>query len=136
MIWFKKVDEKSLKALAYGFGTRLKNKKIRIGLVGNLGSGKTTFTKSLARALGIKNIKSPSFIIASSYKFGGGKEFVHGDLYRLQKSKQLPDTGLLNQTAGITVIEWADKFKPLLSSCDVVIKFLINRDGTRDIKIY
>ncbi|MCL4392532.1 tRNA (adenosine(37)-N6)-threonylcarbamoyltransferase complex ATPase subunit type 1 TsaE [Patescibacteria group bacterium] len=81
-----------------------------ICLYGDLGAGKTTFTKALGRALGInKDILSPTFVIRSDYR---GKEFdiYHFDWYRIDDSKELFDIGFFDVLYnGVVIIEWADK---------------------------
>ncbi len=80
-----------------------------IYLVGELGSGKTTFTKGLCKGLGIKEVvSSPSFVIVSEYQ--GKLKVCHIDLYRLSTS----DISSLHleeyyDDDGITIIEWADR---------------------------
>ena len=139
MIMLKNLSETELKQQAYKLGRQLKNKNLRIGLIGELGSGKTTFTKSFAKAFGIKRVKSPSFVIVTAYSAGKDRKFFHADLYRLKKFGQLSETGLLDGLGnknGTTVIEWADKFSKLLKTCDIKVRFKINNDGTRNVKIY
>jgi len=88
-----------------------------IALTGNLGSGKTTFTKGLARGLNIEKpeyVNSPSFVLMKEYK--GRANLYHFDLYRLDS---LEDIEYINMREyldgdGIVVIEWADRMKMLL----------------------
>jgi len=82
-----------------------------VGLYGELGSGKTTFIKGIAMALGIENkdIASASFTIIAEYNTK--PPFFHIDLYRIEKDTELDDLGLWDQMGGdgISVIEWAEK---------------------------
>lgn len=93
-----------------------------IGLIGNLGTGKTCFTKGFARGLGIKSlIASPTFILLKTYtvKKGVIKNFCHVDVYRLNKTQDILELGLLEcleRKDTVTIIEWADKIFPLLSN--------------------
>ncbi len=108
-----------------------------IGLVGPLGAGKTEFTKSFAKVLGIKHIKSPTFIIFSVYPYRK-KLFYHFDFYRLQQEKQLQALGvseILHSPDRIVLIEWADKFPKILKQCDLVIDIKIVNQKFRDITI-
>ena len=84
-----------------------------VGLIGELGAGKTTFIQGLATGLKVKHPKevtSPTFVLIHEY--AGKLPLYHIDLYRLGASVELDNLGLdeyLN-SQGITVIEWADKF--------------------------
>lgn len=76
-------------------------------LVGDLGAGKTTFTKGLGAGLGVKRIiKSPTYTIIREYT-DGRLPLFHVDLYRLSES-EVPDLGLEEYFAGpgVTVVEW------------------------------
>lgn len=89
-------------------------------LVGELGSGKTTFVQAFLRALGIKQrITSPTFLIIRNYKLKtkNHKLVYHIDCYRLKNPKELLQLGLneiLSEKGMIVLIEWADKIKTLL----------------------
>ncbi len=95
-----------------------------IALIGDLGSGKTTFTQNLAKALGVKQkVLSPTFIVLQEFptklktKTGQPVILAHLDLYRTKNFTELKALGL-NQIWGqpqtVTVIEWADKIKRYL----------------------
>ncbi len=93
-------------------------------LFGDLGSGKTTFTKGLAKALGLDHfsIKSPTYTYIREHE----KNFYHLDLYRLEEV----DTLLLNKIQelledkkNIIVIEWADRLNENLPKDRIDIHF-------------
>ncbi len=123
-------------ALAKKFARALKPKDI-LFLAGELGSGKTTFTKGICLGLGIKEpVTSPSFVIVSEYK--GKVKVSHIDLYRLKESdfSMLP----LEEyyiTDGITIIEWADRLPQFLSRsiAGIYIYFSITKNNKREITI-
>ena len=97
-----------------------------VALVGDLGSGKTTFAQGFAQGLGIKeNIISPSFIIMRTYKIPPGHpelvggSLYHLDLYRLEEDveQELINIGfneILNDKKAVVLIEWAEKAKDFL----------------------
>ena len=91
-----------------------KDKQIVITLDGDLGAGKTTWTKSFGKALGVKDvINSPTFTILKSYTMENGKSLHHIDAYRLEGVSQ--DLGFEECfDEGISVVEWADFIKEQL----------------------
>ncbi|HOK03879.1 MAG TPA: tRNA (adenosine(37)-N6)-threonylcarbamoyltransferase complex ATPase subunit type 1 TsaE [Victivallales bacterium] len=100
---------------AANFASKLSS-GIIIALDGDLGSGKTTFTKGLAKGLGIKeHITSPTFTIIQEYPFKNNRMrgiFYHIDLYRINSPEDAYSLGIdeiLNNPDGIKVIEWPDK---------------------------
>lgn len=86
-----------------------------IALVGDLGSGKTTFTKAIAKTIGVtQEIISPTFIIHREYLIPNSKSYLHHlDLYRLDHEFELDEIGIKNlmKSQNVIVIEWADKFR-------------------------
>lgn len=96
---------------------RLLNGGEVIELVGDVGAGKTTFVKGLARGLGIDDaIQSPTFTISRRYDARQGLSLVHYDFYRLV------DAGIMaaelheaiRDSSNITVIEWAEVISGVL----------------------
>jgi len=87
-----------------------------VALVGELGAGKTTFVKGLARGLFVKDIVlSPSFLLARSYE--GRLPFHHLDAYRITAARELSEVGLreiLPSADGVTAVEWADRIPDLI----------------------
>ncbi len=94
--------------LAQALAEACKDKQLVITLDGDLGAGKTTWTKSFGKALGVKRvINSPTFTILKSYKQGNGQPFHHIDAYRLEGMDQ--DLGFEDCfDEGISVVEWSD----------------------------
>jgi len=88
-----------------------------IELIGDLGSGKTTFVKGLAEGLGItENVQSPSFTLSQQYKTNKNATLVHYDFYRLTDAGILEHE--LREYVGnrnyITIIEWGDVVRDVL----------------------
>lgn len=104
------------------FGLWLGGKNMVVGLCGDLGSGKTTFTKGVARGLGIQEkIKSPTFVMLKEY-IGKNGNLVHVDAYRL--SENFEDIGLTDYYGQTNVlIEWAGNIGKLLPAESVQIEF-------------
>lgn len=94
-------------------------------LIGELGAGKTSFARGMARALApASKVKSPTFTLLNVYE-GASFPFYHIDLYRLAGADELDAVGLEDYIygKGVCVIEWADRAPELLSDCSVVIRF-------------
>lgn len=81
-----------------------------VALIGDLGTGKTTLTKYIAKGLGVtENIDSPTFNIVKEHKSGIIPLF-HFDVYRLSIGDELLDIGADEYfySDGVCIIEWAD----------------------------
>lgn len=100
-----------------------------LALVGDLGSGKTTFIQGLARALGIKDtVLSPTFLIIKEFNLENKnfKHFYHIDVYRLKNPQELLDLGfkdVVEDPANLIVIEWADKIEKILPPKIIKVEF-------------
>ena len=93
-----------------------------ICLDGDLGSGKTVFTKGIANALGInENITSPTFTIVKEYE--GELPLYHMDVYRLDGNTDGVGIEEYYTKGGIVVIEWANTIKNILPDDRLEIKF-------------
>ena len=81
-----------------------------IVLIGEMGSGKTTFSQHFAHALGVTEpVTSPTFNLLHNYA-GGRLRLHHADLYRLERTGELDDLGLtdLQEAGGVMLVEWGD----------------------------
>jgi len=79
-------------------------------LTGDLGAGKTTFTKALCAALGVtEQVTSPTFTLVHEYR-GNTLTVCHADLYRLERTGELADLGLddARRSGAVLVVEWGD----------------------------
>jgi tRNA threonylcarbamoyladenosine biosynthesis protein TsaE len=123
-----------------GFGARLAaglQPGDVLGLIGELGAGKTALVKGIARGLGItREVTSPTFTLIHEY--GGGRlPLFHVDLYRLESVGQALAIGIdeyLNG-AGVTVIEWAEKIDPLLPERTRRIRIASVAENARRIEV-
>ena len=102
-----------------------------ICLNGDLGSGKTVFTKGFANALGITDtITSPTFNIVKEY-YGAELPLFHMDVYRLDETNVQIDFREYFVSKGICIIEWADMIKSELPEERLEISFKIINEDTR-----
>lgn len=107
-----------------------------VALIGELGTGKTTFVQGLAEALGVSGgVKSPSFIILNIHR--GRLNLYHLDLYRVDNINELYEIGIEEfiYSDGVTVVEWAEKAMPLLPENTIRINFFYTGNDTRRIKV-
>ena len=106
-----------------------------VGLVGDLGSGKTTMVKGIALGLGVRNkrqVHSPTFVIFHIYK--GRIPLYHFDLYRLEREADLDAVGFdefLSDPNAVSVIEWADRIPSVLSRCHKQIDLRLQSEKER-----
>jgi tRNA threonylcarbamoyladenosine biosynthesis protein TsaE len=85
-------------------------------LEGELGSGKTTLTQAIGRALGVKEpITSPTFTLVNEYR-GRGVTLYHVDLYRLHATEEIVQAGIDSyfHSHGLCLVEWAEKARAIL----------------------
>ena len=106
-----------------------------ICLIGELGSGKTVFTKGFAGALGIEeNITSPTFNIIKEYK-SGEKDLYHMDVYRLEGDTSELGLEEYLKKDGVVIIEWADMIASELPEERLEIRFKITGEEKRSLTI-
>jgi len=107
-----------------------------IALTGDLGAGKTQFTKGLALGLGVAEpVTSPTFNILLVHE--GRIPLYHFDLYRLTNAAELEDLdywGTL-EADGVSVVEWGDRFAEALPRDCVIIRLLVTGDESRELEI-
>ena len=105
-------------------------------LIGDLGAGKTAFSKGFAKGLGIKEtITSPTFSIVNIYE--GEQVFYHFDIYRIQTTEELEEIGYFEYIygEGVCLVEWADIVNGAIPENAVIIKFLEVNDNYRKIEV-
>lgn len=109
-----------------------------LGLIGGLGAGKTTLTKYIGEALGVRDrILSPSFTIINEY-LGEKMPLYHMDLYRLSNPLEILDLGGEEYFYGdgVTVIEWADLIKEILPQDTIYVEIVgEEEEGSRKIRL-
>jgi len=129
--------EEQTEALGFRLGQLIQPGAV-IAYTGDLGAGKTAFTRGLARGLGIPDrVTSPTFTIVNEYE-GGRLPLFHFDMYRLGSSDELFDIGWEDYLArgGVCAVEWSENVDDALD--DDAIRVDIRRgahDGQRVISI-
>lgn len=117
-------------ALAAEFARKLRGGEV-VFLHGDLGSGKTTFVRGVAQALGFNEpVRSPSFTLVNRYPIDHGniKQILHVDLYRIDDPAQLAPLALeeeLGRPDTVAFIEWPQNAKGLVAEPSHEIVFSI-----------
>jgi len=112
-----------------------------VGLYGDLGSGKTTFTQSVAKIFNIKkDITSPTFVIEKIYDINHNdfKKLIHVDAYRLDSFKELLALDwdkTLSDSRNIIFIEWPERVVEILPKNHAKIFFKFLNESEREIEI-
>jgi len=107
-----------------------------VALVGELGTGKTTFIQGLAEGLGIlEGVRSPSFIILNIHR--GRLNLYHLDLYRVDNINELYEIGIEEfiYGDGVTVVEWAERAYSILPEEYLLINLFYTGENTRKIEV-
>lgn len=109
-------------------------------LVGDVGAGKTSFTKGLGAGLAVEDdVQSPSFTLSRVYEARDGLQLHHYDFYRLAEpgilAHELAES--LDSPEAVTVIEWAETVADVLPENRIVLTFYVDEsdDQKRQIKI-
>lgn len=123
------------------FGERLA-KSIKLGqlieFVGDLGGGKTTIIKGIAKGLGVKKtVTSPTYNITRNYDLPSGGQLKHYDLYRLENDEIMRQELVeeVSDPAAIVVIEWAKPFIRDIASDYLLINLHYASENKRDIEV-
>ena len=107
--------ERETHASGFRLGETAKRGQV-FALIGDLGVGKTIFTKGLAAGLGITEpVSSPTFTVVQSYE-GGRLPFYHFDVYRISDVEEMEEIGYEDYIYGdgVSLIEWADLIADIL----------------------
>ena len=109
-----------------------------LALIGDLGTGKTTFTKNICKYFGVtENVKSPTFNYVIEYR-SGKIPIYHFDVYRLLDPSEVYDIGYEDylDNDGIAIIEWADKIAEELPENTIFIEFSYESEISRKVSVY
>ncbi len=128
-------NELETRAFGIALAKKLKPGSI-VALIGDLGTGKTTLTKSIAEGLGISEmITSPTFTIVHEYH-SGRLPLYHFDVYRVGDIEQMYEIGCEEYFFGdgVCVIEWADLIMEIIPENAIIIR--IEYGETENQRIY
>ena len=106
-------------------------------LTGELGAGKTTFTRGALRALGhVGSVKSPTYTLCEPYDLANAGQLCHLDLYQLSNPEELEFLGIRDYVASgaVLLIEWPSKGEGWLPTPDLQVALHESGDG-RELKI-
>lgn len=122
--------------LGEGLAKRLQAGDV-VALSGELGTGKTTLVRGIARGLGVKEdeVASPSFTIINEYP--SSPPLYHIDFYRLSKREELTEIGFWEYLGGegIVVIEWADRIPEAIPPASIWLTLCFRQGEEREIKV-
>lgn len=107
-----------------------------IALYGEMGAGKTTFTKALCKALGVVDgVNSPTFTLINEYRTKSGETIYHFDFYRINKLEEAFDIGFeeFAESGNLCIIEWPEKIEQILPSDTLRVKISVLDDGKREL---
>lgn len=133
---YRTASEAETEALGEALGRTLSPGAV-VAFTGDLGAGKTAFTRGLARGLDIgERVTSPTFTIVNEYE-GGRLPLFHFDMYRLGSSDELFDIGWEDylRQGGVCAVEWSEKVADALSGCIQVDIRRGERDSDRIVSI-
>jgi len=117
-------------------GAKLKGGEV-IGLIGDLGSGKTALAKGIALGLGVKTIvNSPTFVLMKVYRVKKNKikHLVHIDAYRIKSANDIVAIGAgdyLKANDAVVIVEWAEVIKKILPKNTIFIKLVAQEENRK-----
>ncbi|MGV9001470.1 MAG: tRNA (adenosine(37)-N6)-threonylcarbamoyltransferase complex ATPase subunit type 1 TsaE [Candidatus Saccharimonadaceae bacterium] len=130
-------SETATKQLGEAIGRQLKGGEV-FELVGDVGAGKTTFVKGLAKGLAVEDeVQSPSFTISRVYTGRDELQLVHYDFYRLSDAGIMANevSEMVNDPKTITVVEWASIVEGVLPEGHYTISLSSPTETTRTIEL-
>lgn len=126
-------SEKDTYNLAKKFEEKLRGGEVVV-LNGDLGAGKTTFTKGLCKALGVtENVTSPTFTLMNIYQSGRLKLY-HFDMYRIEDESEALELGLdeFFNSNGVCMIEWAENIRNMIPKNHITINITKLGENSRE----
>ena len=118
--------------------TKLSIKRAYIAMRGEMGVGKTVFTRGFVSHFGRANVKSPTYTIVNEYK-AGGKNIYHFDLYRISDGDDLESIGYHEyvESDAYSIVEWSERVPEYIptDAITVTISRVAEDESARDIEI-
>jgi tRNA threonylcarbamoyladenosine biosynthesis protein TsaE len=117
------------------------NGAVVVGLYGNLGSGKTSFTQGVAKAFGVEDtVVSPTFVIEKIYELTSQNfsHLIHIDAYRIEKSEELLHLGfreIIKDKGNVIFIEWPERVMDIIPDHIKINLKSLNDQNAREIEI-
>lgn len=111
-------------------------------LTGKLGAGKTTFTKGVARTLGVKErVTSPTFTMVREHQCHnaqGIQTLHHGDMYRIESAGEVADLALaeLVEEGGVAIVEWGELAAEVFGPNAISLNFEVHEDESRTLSVH
>ncbi|MGK2896710.1 MAG: tRNA (adenosine(37)-N6)-threonylcarbamoyltransferase complex ATPase subunit type 1 TsaE [Candidatus Saccharimonadales bacterium] len=130
-------DEQAMNVFGEKLGRAVEGGQV-IELIGDVGAGKTTLTKALARGMGITgNIQSPTFTISNQYDAPSGLRLIHYDFYRLNEAGIMADELIeeKDDDKAVIIIEWGDIIRDALEDDHLTIRIMATAETERDVEI-
>ena len=135
-------DEHATQAFATALAGQPELANAQIQLLGDLGSGKTTFARHLLAAMGVQGrIKSPTYAVVESYETGGDASHSlsiwHFDFYRFNDPNEWEEAGFRDvfSSAGLKLVEWPDKAGKHLPQADLQIAIAVGDNDARHVTV-
>ena len=131
-------DELATQAFAQALAARPAIADALIELQGDLGAGKTTFTRHLLAALGVHGrVKSPTYAVVEPYALDNGLNIWHFDFYRFNDPREWEEAGFRDifASSGLKLVEWPDKAGEYLPQADLVLAMEVLADDTRQVTL-
>ena len=130
---FEEIDE-----LAIALAEKLRSGGC-LGLIGDLGAGKTTFTKKICKEYNInENIKSPTFTYVIEYQ-SGDVTVYHFDAYRIINSEEIYEIGFedyIGEENSVVIVEWANNIIDEMPEDTIYVEINHNGENTREVSVY
>ena len=139
-MWTKHISRslEDTKTIAENFAATLNPGDV-VAFIGEMGAGKTSFTRFALEALGVSSrVQSPTFAIVHEHKILGNVGVYHFDMYRISRTQDLDNTGYfdyLDSQDNILFVEWSENIAGSIPSTARYVKLKILSETEREISI-